>query len=120
MVLALLKAAFGTNPAVASDRRGSFRVSESGASVIIKSKTYKLLDWSPDGFRLSNYSAPMTPGDRMRIRLMLPHRDINYGFDLNAEIRHVDPRTGEIGVQFLDVDPASLQRLKRIFADRLR
>lgn len=120
MVLALLKSAFRANPANAADRRGFFRVQDSSASVVIKSRTFKVLDWSPEGFRLSNYAGPMAPGDKMRVRLMLPHRDISYGFDLNAEIRHVDPRTGAVGVRFLDVDPASSQRLKRIFADRLR
>lgn len=79
-----------------------------------------MLDWNPEGFRISRYAGAMAPGERLRVRLLLPHRDISYGFDLNCEIKHVDPQTGALGASFLDVDPATAQRLKRIFADRLR
>lgn len=120
MVRALLKAAIEGFSGSGVDRRTLPRLNEVGATVMLGTISHTVADWNPEGFRITHYAGPLKAGDRIRARLMLPHRDVSYGFDLNCEIRHVDRLRKDLGCVFTDIDPASLQRLKRIFADRLR
>lgn len=119
MVLALLKSAFGGAQATGRDRRRLPRLSEEDASVVLKNQTYPLVDWNPNGFQIGRYSGPLVPGDRVQARMILRYREISYGFDVFCEVRHVEPRRKTLGVQLTDVDPATLQRLNRVFASRL-
>lgn len=120
MVFALFKAALRDKPRAARDRRSLPRVAESRATVIVGKTSYTLVDWHPDGFRIGFYDGTLRPGDRVRVRMVLPHREISYGLDLNCEVRHVDPLRLQLGAAFVDVDPTTSQRLRRAFADRIR
>lgn len=119
MVLALLKTAFGGRAASDRDRRRLPRLSEEDASVVLKSQSYALRDWHPNGFSIHRYKGPLQPGDRTQARMILRYREISYGFDVFCEVRHVEGHGKVLGAELTDVDPATMQRLKRVYASRL-
>lgn len=119
MVLALFKTAIGGFAKPEVDRRRLPRLTEEDASVVLKNMTYPLLDWHPGGFRIGRYSGSLTAGDRTQARLILRYREISYGFDVFCEVRHIEDRRKTLGAHITDLDPATSQRLKRVFASRL-
>ncbi|MEQ9448483.1 MAG: hypothetical protein RLN70_06170 [Rhodospirillaceae bacterium] len=120
MVRALLKAAIEGFSGSGRDRRALPRLDQAGATVMLGRVSHPLTDWNTEGFSVSHYNGRLQAGEKTRVRILLPHREISYGFDMNCEVRHADPMRKSLGCVFTDVDPATSQRLKRIFADRVR
>ncbi|MGB0630980.1 MAG: hypothetical protein ACPGRZ_09815 [Alphaproteobacteria bacterium] len=121
MVLALIKSAMsGPKPATGKDRRVLPRVEENRATLVLNDVSYPLIDWNPNGFQIAPYTGRLRLNEKIRIRLILPHKGKSHGFDLNGRVRRLDPQNKAVGGEFIDVSAKVSAKLKKLFAQRLR
>ena len=120
MVFTFLKAAFDGAISPGRDRRTLPRLEEGEATLVLADISYRLLDWNPNGFQIETGVDHLSIGDTPRARLIIPYKGISYGFDMYAEIVRVDVAARTAGGMFIDVDAGTLQRLRRLYTDRMK
>ena len=121
MVLALIKSAMGGQKPAATgkDRRVLPRLEERRATLVLNDVSYPLIDWNPKGFQIAPYTGHLKINEKVRIRLILPHKGKSHGFDLSGRIRHLDSKNKAVGGEFIDVPGSVSSKLKMLFTERL-
>ena len=121
MVLALIRSAMtGQKPVAGKDRRTLPRLEEARATLVLNDVSYPLVDWNPKGFQIAPYSGRLRINEKVRIRLILPHKGKSHGFDMNGRIRRLDPQNKAVGGEFIDVSTTASAKLKSLFAERMK
>ena len=121
MVLSLIKSAMGGQKPVATggDRRVLPRLEENRATLVLNDVSYPFIDWNPKGFQIAPYTGRLKLNEKVRIRLILPHKGKSHGFDLRGRIRRVDPKNKAVGGEFVDVPEKIASKLKALFSERM-
>lgn len=120
MVFALLTSAMGgQKPVTGKDRRLLPRVEEKRATLVLNDVSYPLIDWNPKGFQIASYTGRLRVNEKVRVRLILPHKGKSHGFDLKGRVRRLDPHNKAVGGEFIDVSEKVSAKLKKLFADLL-
>ena len=90
MALALIKSAMGgSKPLSGGDRRVLPWLEESLATLVLNDVSYPVVDWNPKGFQIAPYTGRLRTREKVRIRLILPHKGKSHGFDLSGRIRRI-------------------------------
>ena len=122
MVLALIKSAMsGQKPAATGkDRRVMPRLEENRATLVLNDVSYPLIDWNPKGFQIAPYTGNLRVNEKVRIRLILPHKGKSHGFDLSGRVRRLDSKNKSVRGEFIDVPGKISLKLKTLFTERIR
>lgn len=120
MVLSLIKSALGSGKDAGRDRRSMPRLEETRATLVLDGASYPLIDWNPKGFQIAPYKGKLNVGKGVKVRLIIPHKGESFGFDLQGKVKRLDPHSLGLGGVFTDVDKGTAEKLKRLFAERLK
>tara|TARA_R110002126_G_scaffold9519_7_gene42950 strand:+ start:4897 stop:5259 length:363 start_codon:yes stop_codon:yes gene_type:complete len=119
MVIGLLKSAFGGAKDAGQDRRRLPRLTEKRATLVLDGASYPLIDWNPKGFQIAPYRGNLKVGNRVRVRLIIPHKGRSFGFHLDGQVKRLNRENQGVGGTFVDVEPEIARKLDKLFAARL-
>lgn len=103
----------------ARERRRDKRTTVRPITVELDGKSYETVDWSLGGFMIEPYEGDHMPGDRVYVRVTVyDGRDV-YCHPIEVEVIRLDPKYGELGAHFLNIDDDTFTTLEGWIAGRL-